>query len=575
MSGLNYVSLIDPRVDINNLKHKTYGILRGGSHATYKKIVASSKGDTGISFTADPPSEKVFVGRRLLMETKHTLTFTGTSPAAGVHLIQMAGAATAPGVNAGVYNWDAPRCAPQSEMIKTINCTMNSHVITTSLNTYSRLFQRFGRTADEEDRELSLAPAYPDQSQSYDDLDGYPRSALSAYGDSDLSVHRGGFQGVRILRNDSTGTAADVAIVELTVTEPIYLSPWAYGRNMEEVGFIRLETMQIDLTLGGRGQGPLGGLGGALWSHAPKGSVLTSVAATVDQAYLYMCCLSPDIAQEIPNDISYAYYKTMDFPTQYDGLIAPGQQVEIVSSDRKMNDTPARVLLHVSEKDINTNITSTNSYFRIDQISISYKNEDSLLNGMSPQDLYLMYLRAGGNMSWTMWSKVGSIVPVCFGTDLPLDPFCAPGLKEQANFQVTVKATNISTRNITPTLHVTFINEGVCRITDGVMSVSEGVLTVQDIEQARYQEPMSFRPVGTFHGGGIMSDFGNFIKKLVRPGINAARSVVGSVAPQFLPIVEGASEVASSYGLGLGRRRGGQMIGGALISNSEMKQLTY
>ena len=87
-----------------------------------------------ISSNCDPPSERVFVNRRVYLKLKFRLTFTGTCGAAGVTLLRSLGMPTAPGVNPGTSHRDAPRCLPLSQCFKTLAISLNNDSIASNLS---------------------------------------------------------------------------------------------------------------------------------------------------------------------------------------------------------------------------------------------------------------------------------------------------------------------------------------------------------------------------------------------------------------------------------------------------------
>ncbi len=568
MTDLDFVSVIDPRVDINNLRNKQYGIYRGGSQNTYKQFISNTFDDSQISWVATPPSQGTYISRRMNITMQFQLTFTGTSAGAGIPLLQASGLPAAPGVNPGTAQFDAPRAYPLSEAFKTLAIQMNNDNISTNLGSYSRILQRFAREKDEEDKEYSMTPSMPDKSQSYNDLFGFPLNPLGSYGDNTAQCPRGGFSGALITRNDSTGAPGDVATVLLTVTEPAWLSPWAFGRNQEEVSFIQVQNINVQATLGGRGNGVLTGLASALWSHAPMGSVLTAANATVLSGSLLFNYISPDLTQQLPREVMYSYFEPTLYPTGSNVVIAPGGSTTLVMNNVQLNAVPNRMYIWASVRDQDVNITSTNNYFSISNVNITYNNQDGILSNMVQPDLYMMYLRNGGNMSFEQWSTyIGSILCIGFGTDIPLDALSAPGMRNSQNLSLKITCRNESAVGVIPTLNVLVVQEGVMIINGQSIMRSVGVLDPQEILDARGTVPISYKQPKNFWGSGFWDDIGSFFKKLVRPGINLAKAVVP--AP-FQPLVTGADEVARSYGLGLGRRRGGAMMGG-----EEMKRLTY
>lgn len=550
---LDLVRVIDPKVDINNLRNKQYGIYSGGSQNSYKQFISNTYDDSQISWVATPPSQNTYVSRRLLLNMKFRMTFTGQSAGVGIHLLQAAGLPTAPGVQAGTFQYDAPRCSPLASAFRTLQVQMNNDNISTNLSSYSRILQRFNRNSDEEDKEYSMSPMMPDQSQSYNDLLGFPRNPLAAYGDNVDQCPRGGFTGCTIIRNDSTGLPGDIAIVDMEFTEPFWLSPWSFGRNQEEVSFISIQNINVQATLNGRGNGVLTGLGSALWSHAPQGSALVTATANVLGGSLFFNYISPDLTQQLPSEVMYSYFEPTLYPTSSSIAVAPNQATTLVMNNVQLNTTPNRMYIFVSQRDQDVNITSTDTYFRIDKINITYNNQDGILSNMVIQDLYNMYLRNGGNMSYPQFTKyVGSVVCVSFGPDIPLDALNAPGVRDSQNLSLTVQCTNVSNIAMTPTLNVLVVQEGVMYINGNSIMRSVGVLDHQDVLNSKSQSTVSYQASRNFYGSGFWDDVGSFFRKLVRPGINLAKSVA---PPQFQPLVSGADEVARSYGLGLGKKK--------------------
>ena len=74
---LEFVSVIDGRVDINNLRNKQYGIYRGGSQNTYKQFISNTFDDSQISWVATPPNQNTYVSRRMMIRMQFQLNFTG------------------------------------------------------------------------------------------------------------------------------------------------------------------------------------------------------------------------------------------------------------------------------------------------------------------------------------------------------------------------------------------------------------------------------------------------------------------------------------------------------------------
>lgn len=566
-SDLNYVRVIDPRLDINSSRNKTYGILSGAPYQTGRILPSTSFSNSQITFNAPPPSRDIYTNRRFLARVKFRIDFTGTSAGAGIPLLQAFGMNTAPGVSAGNFNYDAPRAMPLSQALQTVQVTIGNQTFSSNLNVYSRIFQRYHRNEFQEDGDFSYSPSMPDQSQTYSELDGFPRNPLGGYGDNVTQCPRGGFADCIITSNTSTGTPADTASIELTVTEAIPLSPLSFDANQEQLSFIGVDMMTIQLQLGGRGSGLLTGLAQSLWSHSTLGSALTSATATVLQADLLFNYLTPSSLQYLPDLVTYNYNEFTNYPTRASAPLAPGASTVLAMSSVTLPTIPNRLYIFASPQDSDTNITDTDTFCRISNINLTFANQDGILSNYSPQMLYDMSVTNGLNYSWTQWQqKVGSVACAEFGTQIPLKDSWAPGVRTSQTLQMLVTITNIHpTKTFTPTLNILSVQEGIVTIDRGSVSKNIGVLDEKQVLDSWDSTPIpQKRSVNIFGaslgGGSFFSDVGTFFKRLIRPGINVAKAL----APQqFQPVVSAVSDVASSYGLGfkdVAKRRGAALL---------------
>jgi hypothetical protein len=561
-TGLDFVRVIDPRVNVNSSRQKTYGIYNSGNTNIWTNFVSTSFNDTVINWSCNPTTDRVYVNRKIFVEVRFRLTFTGTSAGAGVTLLQAAGLPTAVGVNPGTANFDAPRCLGLSQCFSTFQVSMNNDNISTNLNTYSKVYQFFHRSQEDEKCDLSSSPAMPDQSHSLNDLVGSNLNPLGSYGDNVVQCPRGGFSGAVITRNDSTGAAGDIATVELVLLEPIWMSPFEWGSNQESLAFNMIRTCSIQATLGGKGSGALSGLAAALWSHAPMGSALTSVTANVLNAVTYFNYINPDMTQSLPDGINYSYIEPTLYPTSSLAAVAVGTTGTYTMNNINLPSIPNCMYIWVSERDQDFNITKSDaSFFRLDRINIQFGSQDGYLSNARSIDLYHMSRRNGLNLSYDQWIlRTGGILCVRFGPDLALNSLEAPGLGMNVNLSMNVTATNIGSGAVVPCLNVLVMQEGVMSIMNGSIFRSVGILTQETVLASKEQTPIPYMGSKNVYGSGFWDDVGSFFKKLVRPAITAAQQMVPA---QFQPLVSGASDVAKSYGLGYGKKIGG----GRLLMN--------
>ena len=564
-SDLQYVRVIDSRMDVNATKNRMYGILAGAPYQTYQVLPSTSFSNSQITWNAPPPSRDVYVNRKFYCRMRFRIDFVGVSAGPGIPLLQAFGMNTAPGVSPGTQYYDAPRCMPLSQAMQTIQITLNNQSFSSNLNTYSRFYQSYARDEFDEDGEYSASPSMPDQSQSYAQLNLTNRDPLADYGTNPSQCPRGTFAGCTILSNTSTGIA-DTASVEMEFTEAIPLSPMSFGKGQEEVAFIGINMIQVQAQLGGRGSGLLTGLAQSLWSHSTLGSALTTANATVLGGDLLFNYLTPSNLQYLPPLVTYNYYEPTLYPTTSANPIAPGQTIDLFMSSVTLPTIPNELLVAIDCQDSQTNITDTDTYCAINRVNITYANLDGILSNATPQDLYNMCVRNGINYDFTQFRQFkGALLCIKFGTDIPLKDQWAPGLRTSQTLQMTVNCTNIHpTKTFIPTLRVVAMQEGIVTVDNGSVSKNIGVLDEKTVLDSWDSIPIPYKPTGNIFGGslagGFWDDVATFAKRVGRAGINVAKQV--APAP-FQPIVREADALAQSYGFGLrdmSRHRGAALL---------------
>ena len=576
--SLNLVRAIDPRVDVGSRDRRTYAVFQGGREVSYQRVDPDGGlSNSQLTFTVNPPSPHVFVNRRPMLTMTFDLTFTGVSAGAGIPLLQMAGATSSTGALVGTQFHDAPRAFPLANAMTNLTMTINNDSISQNLNQYIRALPRYSTCAKSQDINYGLTPSMLDQSISYADLDGFARDPLRGYGDNPLQVPRGGFVGIDVIQNDSTGVA-DTAVVRITCSEHLFLSPFIFQQDKQDTGFIGVHDLQLTLSLGGRGNSALAGLGSSLWSHSSaSASVINTAAVQVVAADVLFSFISPDSSQVIPSQNFYSYYEPRLYPTQTFVPVVAGAQTTIQMNNVQLGTIPASVYLFVSERDSDHDFSKTDTFFNIDNVSITFDNRDNILANATEQDLYNIAKKNGTNLSWTQWTReTGSVIRLDFGEDIPLRSDQAAGLRGTYNFRCTLRCRNLSGAAVTPTLTCLMVAEGVMMLEDGRCTRSVGLLSHEDIMSDMPE--ITYVHTGDMWGGNFFQRAGQFfkragkfIKKYARPAIETARTAISQLAPEFLPEVEVADKVAKAFGLGYKPRgRGKGLVGGKGLTREQL-----
>ncbi len=595
---LDPVLVKDPVTILNNKRE--YAVLKSGSQATYKQFTTTSVSNSSIQFSCPPPSGGIIVDRKVYFLLPVRLTITGTVPV-GESLLK-----------AGT---DAPRELPISSSIDTIQVTINNQSVSMNMADIIHPLHRFNTDEELDMLDYSLTPSYPDQSQSYSQLFGSNRNPLSFYGDSvDKSMMgRGGFPFNIVSNpvNGGVGPATLTAVVDAVFCEPIFLSPFYWG-HANESGFYNVNTMDFNITF-------LGNAGNRMWSHdaISSGTTITSVSAQFsnfgtspapftygnnqNQPLLLFKYITPLETEKLPfnQPITYPYFDIQRYPTDGPSIPATGDNTwNFVSNNIQLNSIPRRMYVFIRERnqDLYNTCQNPDSYFSIENVSIQFQNKNGLLSSANKRQLYEMAVKNHCNMSWSQWSGeyvydtgvissgagpfavstnkiagVGSILCIEFATDIGLNDIEAPGKLGQYMLQINGLATNVSGRDITPTMYIVVVAEGTFTVEGiGKASTNIGVITSQDILDASASPWVDYNDVQAVNGGNFLSGLKSFGKDLWKYAKDNRLISQGlSAIPN--PYTQMAAPVARAFGLGNDPYEAGVMVGGVPVAGARKK----
>lgn len=605
---LQPVEVRDPRTILENVR--SYAILKAGSQTTWKQWTSTSISSSSIQFSTPPPSQSVIVDPKMYFYLPVRLTFIGTPPL-GQPIIQA--------------NYDAPREWPISGSIDILQATINNQSVSINLADVIHALSHFNTDVTLKNGDYSLSPNYPDQSQQYSDLLDNVRNPLGGYGDSldETVMPRGGFSFIVVnnpIQTASPGVAL-TAVIDVAFCEPIFLPPFYFGEQNRS-GFYNVNSIDFNITF-------LGNAGFRMWSHNDQNgtSPITSIAVNFggttggpssfqqggNLPLILTQYITPQETQILsPNQpLSYPYFDIQRYPTGQ-SPVGAGANATLNSNNIQLSSIPRRMYIYVrdSNQELYNSCTLTDTYFSIQNISIQFMNKNGLLASASPMQLYEMSKKNHCQLSWTQWSgnpvcplgaipsgagpftpftdfyiyPIGSIVCLEFATDIGLESLEAPGKLGQYQLQVTVQATNISNRMITPTLYLVPILEGVfCIPSHGRALINIGVITSQDILDSKNSPWLNYNDVENVSGGDFFSGIKSFFSDKVLPALKQFVSnhgisrTLGSIPHPYSQI---ASNVANAVGLGEGDREdvmagegeGGVLLGGRHMSKTQLKR---
>lgn len=564
---LNPILVRDP---ITEIQTRDFIVLKGGSQVTWKKYTTTSISNSAITWSCPPPSGNIFVDKKQYVLLPIRLTFTATGAGVG---------------NILNYGYDAPRAFPINGSLEVLQSSINGQSFSIFISDIVHALTHFNTDMRLHTKDYSTTPNYPDQSQSYSDLIGSIRNPLGGYinGLSQVSSTRGSFP-FTIVQNTPT-----VAIVDMVVVEPLFLSPYYFGSG-NSTGWYNVTTMDFNLTFLSNAN--------RFWSHitAPGSNPVTNIQAsfnnfspafsyTENQPIMLFKYITPDSLESLsPNmPITYPYYDVQRYPLDFTGSVLPGTTVNQNSNNLQLNSIPRMMYIYARTKNQDlyangTGCTLTDTYLALESINITFSNYTGLLSSCSKFQLYQIACKNGlSSMSWSQWSgekqnnanfntpvtqygTIGSILAIEFSTDLGLPESMCPGLQGQYTMQVNTQFKNTSSSPINATLFVVIVNEGSFTI-PGLNSATRqlGIVTKEDVLNAQMKPSINYDDVrDSLYGGegnffSNLRDFGSKINDFLKS--SKVISTVASALP--FPIAQTIGTVAKNIGYGEGNCDGG------------------
>lgn len=544
--------LLDPRVSL--VGDYTYLIQKSGKQNTYQQIISQNISQSSLSFTTVPPNLQTFVNRKLYLGVPIRFSFTGTTTAPGSGLLQ-------------IGQHDALKAYPlQNYLFSTSSCTINNTNVAINSSDFIEPLLRTNMNIQLEKYDFSLTPTYMDTYQNYEDFENgaygslpnsfsgtapYPinlinnnsnvssnNNPLGAYGLNYEGGGRGGFPYAIVENTDTT------AIVDVYIVEQLFLPPFEFGHHYHP-GFIGINQMNFQFNLNSLAIGGPGSFSN-MWAHSNEGNTLTSISAqiigpssglTPGFAYpqamptLFMNYITPYSSelQNLPPLLTYPYYEIIRFPTDTPGVVNPNTRVSAFASNNiQINSVPNRIYMVVKRRNQDKTYNTTDTYARIDKVSINWMNRNSLLGSATSVDLFNISVHNGVRLTWEEWSRyVGSILCINPAFDLgEEDQSISNGLLENIQLQVNIDFTNLNlSEAITFSFYIICVNEGTFTIdtTNNSARQQIGVISRQEILDAALLDKIDYNHAINMWGGDLVSS--------VKSGLKHIQSFAKSAAP--------------------------------------------
>lgn len=552
------VAIYEPRLDFGNGK-KPWVITKASELSTYTVYPADSYSNSTLTFSLKPPSKYTVADRVMEIKVPIELRFTGRATP---------GLADEPLLKGGQ---DAFRYMPFSSICESIQMKLNGYSISCQLKDIIHPLTRYHADLDFYDGANSIGPNMFDYSQEYHELDGGNNNPLDGYADNVLQVPRGAYpMEVTNLAGDAEQTNTE-ARVRAVIREFIYMPPCIWN-NDQVPGLVGLDNLQFTFNLTNLPH---------VWSRSHSNGyvapdytdrIISLQVSIYEKPQMIVNWLSPPITEAIPRLVQYPYFEITRFQTQTSGgIIGPGETTELKSNQISLNSIPRKIFIYasrpqsqlISGSNVNNDanidpvygaIYSTDTYLRINQLQVSWGNQNTVFSGADIINLYQLSCKNGLKMGFVEFygqaselqsnvnvpfkkiGTIGSVICICPSGDLPLAANESEGMLCQKNLQVTANVTNClpevaagtgGTYNnyinrfntFSPDLNIICVFDGVLEVYDNSARSYIGVINEDDVVNTPIDHSIDYNVLSRIYGGSALEKF----KNLTHKAINVAR----------------------------------------------------
>ena len=615
------VKLQDPQLDI---VPRTYYAKMGGSDITYNNYSAISSTNSQVVFSTTTPSVNVGLSRRLYWEGGIGVSFPATIPDN-----QLPTFSTITQGNGGTIGL---RPFPLANICDTVSEKFNNATITVNLNDIIHALMRYGTSPDERNKFMSGSPSFPDELNSYADINGSgagARNPFSQYSTNVEEISRLPLAWLQSVVYAAAPNATRVRSFVLQFLEPLFVSPINWSEK-DVLSLFGVQTIDITLSLGSNLKNRI--FAGAFTSISANTTPITTgglngltdavvqlLGDNSSKPKLHVLYITPQINMTVPKLLHYPYYEVGRYITNGANL-APNKFItsgvtnpacvafNTSVSNITLHSVPKRIYIYArvqqSIYDTNTVVTAANPatyaqggnaipniFGRIPRISLNWNNRAGILSSAAEYDLYRMSVVNGCDQSWTEWTTYsGSVLCIEPSVQMGLSPLEAPGSRGNYQLQYNLDYVNllyddttlgpVGAPNTYPyNIYTVVINEGFMTVNDSTISLDIGVLTEEAIKNSTWAPPGTFNEISNLWGGGFFQDLWKGIKsvgsvagKVISPVSQLVGDVAGLIPHPAAQAVSGIAHGVNRVAKSLGSGRRAAVRGGTLSGGAKMSR---
>lgn len=547
------VTVNDPRVVQQD---RVYPVLKGGQEVLYKQYSTNSISSSSIHFVCPPPSQNLYVDRRIHLRLPVEISLTCGS-----------------GLTDNSYLFTpsclAIRSFPLQKAMETVQMTINNQSMSVNIGDILSALEHFNVSDKLRQIDFTKCAVYPCAStQNFSDSWRTVAAAVAPTGAGVAQYTRGAKSELSLWEESRLGSVqtqmpfyvtnnqivasnavATASTIQFVSTEPLFLSPLFWGDSeYDDSAFYGVNNMSFTFNF-------VGNPGNRMLAIDAKSAALVasetaaralSVTASVNfepalnaalsaagsyEAALLFQYITPqlvDRGQSMNKVLNYPYFNMERWPSNAQS-VAANASATFTSNNVQLSSIPSKIYIFVRPENalLQRNPCSPDCFARIESISLQWGNRSGLLASASTQQLYDIAVRAGCCLSYSDWAALPMAKSVAasgfgassiYGTgsilaidpiDLGLDSIDAPGKLQQTSLYVSVNARNVSGVTMNMQLYVVAVSQGIFTLFNGQASSLIGVLNSNDVLNSHEQSAgrlISYAEARRTYGGNFLSD---------------------------------------------------------------------
>lgn len=563
------VTVHDPRIVQQD---RVYPVLKGAQEILYKQFTTNSISSSSIHFVCPPPSQNLYVDRRIHLRLPVELTCSIDSGLKNDRLLFQP-------------SCFAIRSYPLQKAMETIQMTINNQNMSINISDVLSAMEHFNISDKLRQVDFSKCATYPcAQFQNFSDswnavapaaftdvstgvgLPQYYRSqksALAQWEESPLGSVQKQMAFVITANPKTAGNALANAKIQFVSTEPLFLSPlfWGdceyddsafYGVNQMSFTFnfvgnvanrmLAIDAVAADLATTATEAGVRALKMTNTVSFNPTLAADLTEGGSYEPAILFQY-LTPQLTDRGTTEnrvLNYPYFSVERWPSNSQ-TVASQASATFTSNNVQFSSIPSKLYIFVRPTNsvLQKNPCQPDCFAAIQSINLQWGNRSGLLASASLQQLYDISVRAGCVLCYNDWAGVpmakhaasavyGQAGQQVYGTgsvlgidpiDLGLDSIDAPGKLQKTSVYVSVVARNRAGVSLSMELYVVAVSQGIFTLFNGQASSLIGVLNSNDVLNSHDQtagKMLSYSDARRMYGGNFLSDLKADLRSLAK-----------------------------------------------------------